>query len=179
MTLAQVFYGGGRAVGAIPEYVGPDNVGLIIRRGGRLSPRGRQPPDAGARRPAHCRPRFLDEDDLQDARAVHALHPKPNESRDLSALPLGITYSRACDAPCSVGFGAAEGRGAVWTVPLDRRAALDHLVTPGAFQQRHAQPLARAPRTGERDLARRGAMTPQCTAGTGPPEPLAPLLRIT
>ncbi len=54
-ALAQVFRGGGLAVAAIAAYVSPDNVGLVVREGDLCPPRGRQPPDAGARRPAHRR----------------------------------------------------------------------------------------------------------------------------
>ena len=47
--------GVGSAVQAIAEYVSADNVGLVVREGDVCPPRGRQPPDAGARRPAHRR----------------------------------------------------------------------------------------------------------------------------
>jgi len=62
---------------------------------------------------------------------------------------------------------------------LDWGGPLDDLAAAIALDQRERQPLPRARGVGEGDRRRRGAELIQYTAGSRPPEPPAPLLRIT
>ena len=82
-------------------------------------------------------------------------------------MPRTSDTRHGCAAPASL-----ERSATLRAVPLDRRPPFHHLVAPGALEQRRLEPLTRTTGVGERDLARRGPLWIQYTAGSRPPEPL-------